>query len=98
MKRSFGFGSILLNSTSPQARSCRSLLTTSRSRREAWAERQNQQWCELRRHFTIEQDPEKMLRLTVELDHRRRQAGALDKCEDIFWSITPECHHGRKLR
>jgi hypothetical protein len=38
--------------------------------------RLEKQWHELRLHATIERDPEKMLRLTAELNQRKRRAEA----------------------
>ena len=67
-----------------RAGNCRTSLTSTRSRRDALAERLDKQWCELRQHVTIEEDPEKMLRLTAELDQRRRQPEDADKRKDTF--------------
>jgi len=61
------------HTTSLRARSCRTLLTSQRVRREALAERLNAQWQEVRPHASIERDTEKLLRLTAELETRRRQ-------------------------
>ena len=47
-----------------------------RGNREALAEKQ---WRELRCHATIESDPETLLRITAELDKRKRQAEAASK-------------------
>ena len=43
------------------------------------AEKLDTQWRELRRHATIERDPEMLLRLAAELDKRNRQAEAAGK-------------------
>jgi hypothetical protein len=58
---------------------CRTSLTPSRVRRDALAQKLDKHWRELRRHATIDKDPETMLRLTAELDRRRRQAEAAVK-------------------
>jgi hypothetical protein len=55
------------------------LLTPSPVRREALAARVEKQWHELLLHATIERDPEKILRLTAELDRRKRRAEASGK-------------------
>jgi len=60
-------------------RNCRSSLTPSRIKRDALAERLEKQWHEIRRHATIEKDPEMLLRLTAELDRRKCQAEAWGK-------------------
>ena len=60
-------------------RNCRTPLTPSRLRRDALAQKLDKQWRELRRHATIDKDPETLLRLTAELDKRRRQAEAAGK-------------------
>ena len=64
------------HSSSLRARNCRDSITQSRVAREALAERQ---WRALRRHATIEKDPETLLWLTAEIDKRRRQAEAVGK-------------------
>jgi hypothetical protein len=66
-----------MNHSSLRTRNCRNSLIQSRGKREALAERQ---WRELRRHATIEEDPETLLRLTAEIDKRKRQAEAVRKC------------------
>jgi hypothetical protein len=43
------------------------------------AERLDKQWHELRRHATVVTDPEKLLRLTAELDRRKRLDEAAGK-------------------
>jgi hypothetical protein len=53
---------------------CHKLISTARVRRQALAARLETQWRELLRHATIESDPEKMLRLTTEIDQRKRAA------------------------
>jgi hypothetical protein len=60
------------------------LLTPSRVRREALAARVEKQWHELLLHATIERDPEKMLRLTAELDGRKRRAEAASEHDSNF--------------
>jgi hypothetical protein len=40
------------------------------------AEKLDKQWHELRRHATIERDPEILLRLAAELDKRKRAEAA----------------------
>ena len=63
---------------------CHNLLTPSRVRREVLAARVEKQWHELLLHATIERDPEKMLRLTAELDGRKRRAEAVSKRDSNF--------------
>jgi hypothetical protein len=60
------------------------LLTPARVRREEFAARVEKQWHELLLHATIEQDPEKILRLTAELDRRKRRAEAAANAMAIF--------------
>jgi len=43
------------------------------------AERLEKQWRELRGHATIERNPEQLLRLTAELDKRKRHAEIVGK-------------------
>jgi len=74
MNRSFA-----LWTSSLSTRNCRNSLTPSRVRREVLAEKLDKQWRELRRDATIDKDPQTMLRLTAELDRRRRQAEAAGK-------------------
>jgi hypothetical protein len=62
-----------LRASSMQMRNCRNSLTPSRVRSKRLAARLDKQWRELCRHATIEKDPEKMLRLSAELDWRKRQ-------------------------
>lgn len=57
--------------------SCKSLVS-SRVRRRSSVERLEAQWRELRRHATIVKDPEKMLRLTAEMEKRRSEAVGAD--------------------
>jgi hypothetical protein len=45
------------------------------------AEKLDKQWCELRRHATVEDDPEKLLWLRSEFDKRKRRAESLDDCD-----------------
>ena len=77
MKRSSSLRARPFLRASPlKARNCHNLLTPSRIRREAMTARLEKQWHELRLHATIERDPEKMLRLTAELNQRKRRAEA----------------------
>jgi hypothetical protein len=69
--------SLALWTSSLSTRNCRNSLTPSRVRRGALAQNLDKQWRELRRHATIDKDPETLLRLTAELDKRRRQAEAV---------------------
>ena len=55
-------------------RNCRNPLRGWRVRREEVAEKFDRQWVELRRHATIEHDPEKMIWLMAEIERRKRQA------------------------
>jgi hypothetical protein len=55
-----------------------------RARRQALSEKLEGQWRELRRHATIERDPETMLWLRAELDRRKHQAEAAGK-HDNNW-------------
>jgi hypothetical protein len=73
--------SVSFSLRSGRAQNCRNSLTPSRARRDASAERLDKQWRELCLHATIERDPEKLLRLTAELDKRKRrcQTEALGK-------------------
>jgi hypothetical protein len=61
-----------------KAGNCRKSLTSMRDRRNTLAERLDKQWRELRRHVTIEKDPE----LTAEFARRKRQREAVDKLSD----------------
>jgi len=68
-----------------KARGCRTILRLFRPSRDIVAERLNelrfdQQWRELRRHATIEKDPETLLWLANELEKRKRQAEIASKC------------------
>ncbi len=58
---------------------CRHLQAPPRARRQALSEKLEGQWRELRRHATIERDPETMLWLRSEVDRRKRQAEAAGK-------------------
>jgi|HubBroStandDraft_1064217.scaffolds.fasta_scaffold105286_2 hypothetical protein len=60
-----------------KASRCRTSLTPSRVKREALAARLEKQWHEIRRHATIEKDPGKLLRLSSELEQRKKQTEAL---------------------
>jgi hypothetical protein len=62
-----------LRASSVQLRDCRHSLTPSRVRKEISAARLDKQWRELRCHATIEKDPEKMLKLSNELEQRKRR-------------------------
>ena len=84
MRRSFRMRTSVSGTRASRLGSCRSSHASSRSRRDALAERLDKQWCELRQHVTIEEDPEKMLRLTAEIDQRRRQSEDGDKRKDTF--------------
>jgi hypothetical protein len=53
-------------------------------RREALAQRLENEWRELRLHATIERDPEKMLRLRAELDLCKRRAEPVGKRNGSF--------------
>ena len=81
MNRSLSFSLRIhsLRARSLTARNCRDPLMPSRVRRDALAEKLDKQWRELRRHATIERDPETLLRLTAELDKRNRQAAVIDR-------------------
>lgn len=68
-----------------KARGCRAILKLFRPSRGIVAERLNQlrfdqQWRELRRHATIERDPETLMWLADELEKRKRQAEIASKC------------------
>jgi hypothetical protein len=54
------------------ARNCRNLLATSRFRRQGMAEKFDQQWRELRRHATIERDPQKLAKLIADWRNANR--------------------------
>jgi hypothetical protein len=56
-----------------ETRGCRKLLIPSRLRRQAMAENFDKQWCEIRRHATIERDPQKLLQLKAELEKCKRR-------------------------
>jgi hypothetical protein len=53
-------------------RNCRNLIAPSRVRREAMAEKFDQQWCDLRRYATIERDPQKMAKLRTDSKNHNR--------------------------
>jgi len=57
-------------------RNCRNSCTRPGVKAEAWAEQLERQWQEIRRHASIEKDPEKLLRLATELEKRKRPADA----------------------
>jgi len=58
------------------SRNCRNFLTSSRVRRDAWAEKLDMQWHELRQHAVIEKDPDTLSRLIAEIDKRQRRREA----------------------
>jgi hypothetical protein len=68
-----------LTTGSLRVRNCRNLLTSSRVRREVLAARLDKLWHELRRYATIEKDPQTLLRLTTEIDLRKRLAETVNK-------------------
>jgi hypothetical protein len=78
----FSLRAYFLKASFAKAKNCRNLLTSSRDRGNALAERLDKQWRELRRHVTIERDPEKMFQLTAEFARRKRQREAVDKVSD----------------
>jgi hypothetical protein len=78
-----------LKASVAKARNCRNFLTSSRDQGNALAERLDKQWRELRRHVTIESDPEKMFQLTAEFARRKRQREAVDKLSDRIYFATP---------
>jgi hypothetical protein len=53
-------------------RNCRSLLATSRIRREKMADCLNEKWCELRKHATIEPDSKKLAKLIADWRNGKR--------------------------
>lgn len=50
-----------------KTRNCRNLRVSSRVRRQVMAENLNKAWLQLRRHATIETDPNKLLQLANDL-------------------------------
>jgi hypothetical protein len=66
----------------PESGTCRHSLMSARDRSDASARRLDTKWRELRRHVTIEKDPEKMLRLTADLNEGRVPAKAADSSSD----------------
>ena len=54
------------------ARKCRNLLVPSRVRREVMAENLDKLWLELRRHATVETDPQRLWQLEAELERRKQ--------------------------
>jgi hypothetical protein len=48
-------------------RNCRNLMVSSRVRRQVMAENLDKIWLELRRHATIETDPQKLWQLATDL-------------------------------
>ena len=65
-----------------KAGNCRNFLMSVRARRYALAERLDKTWGKLRRHVIIEEDWEKMLRLAVEFEERRRRPEVVDTHSD----------------
>ncbi len=55
-----------------QGSKCRNLIKSSRVRRQGMAENLDKLWRELRWLATIENDPQKLSQLTVELEKRKR--------------------------
>lgn len=55
-------------------RNCRTFLFPSWRKRQIRTEDLENEWRDLRRHATIESDPEKMLQLNTEVKNRKRQA------------------------
>jgi hypothetical protein len=51
---------------------CRNLLAPSRIRRQAMAEKFDQQWRELRRYSTIEGDPQQLAKLRADWKNSNR--------------------------
>jgi len=78
----FSFRRNLSRASFAKAGNCRNFLTSSRDRREALADRLDMRWRELRRHVTIERDPEKIFELSAEIGRRKRQREAVDKLSD----------------
>jgi hypothetical protein len=56
----------------PRAGNCRNLLVPSRVRREVMAENLDKLWLELRRHATVETDPQRLWQLAAELERRKQ--------------------------
>ncbi len=83
MNRSFFLKATSSKAGFSKAGNCRQL-TSSRRRRNTSAERLDEKWRELRRHVTIENDPEKMLQLAAEPAKRRCQTPAVDKSGNCF--------------
>ena len=50
-----------------KTRNCRNLLVPSRVRRQVMAEDLDKMWVELRRHATVEPDPEKLWQLAIDI-------------------------------
>jgi hypothetical protein len=66
-----------------QTRNCRNLLVPSRVRRQVMAENFDKQWRALRRHATIERDPQKLSQLTAEVEKRKRLVEAVRQHDGI---------------
>jgi hypothetical protein len=64
-----------------KTRNCRNLLAPSRLRRQAMAENFDTLWLELRKHATIERDPQKLAELVA--DWRRGNPDAVLKRDGI---------------
>jgi len=57
-----------------RARNCHNLLAPSRLRRQAIEAKFEKQWRELRRHVTIESDPDRLSQLRSELEKQKAKA------------------------
>jgi len=72
--------SSILSVSASRIGNCRNMLRSSRIRKkEELARVLENQWHELLVHATIEEDPEKMLRLTAELEESKRRTEATGK-------------------
>jgi hypothetical protein len=54
------------------SRKCRNLLAPSRARRQAMAQNFDNQWRELRKHATIERDPQMLAKLVADRKNANR--------------------------
>ena len=52
-------------------RNCHNFLAPAWRRRQVLAENLEKDWCELRRHASIERDPEKLSQLNADLDKKK---------------------------
>jgi len=66
-----------------QTRNCRNLLVPARVRRQVMAENLDKQWRALRRHATIERDPQKLSQLTAEIEKRKRSVEAVRQHNEL---------------